>query len=182
MSIFKIYCDGGARSQVSDIYPVKFGSVSSIVHKDDIEIFQINKGFDNVTNNQMELSGFILPIFKLINTNELQNNDELLITSDSQYLLKGIEEWLPNWKKNGWKGSNKKIIKNLELWQLINKFLIRLEQLNIKINLEWVKGHNGHPMNEECDRLCTQIISELDSGTTPSNFNSLINGIIKVTP
>ena len=78
------------------------------------------------------------------------------ITSDSQYVLKGINEWIENWKKRGWKTAAKKPVKNVDLWQ-------RLDQLqeNHSVEWVWVKGHSGHTENEIADELANQGIDEL---------------------
>ena len=86
----------------------------------------------------------------------LQRPCEVVVTSDSTYVLKGIQEWMPNWKKRGWKTASKKPVKNVDLWQ-------RLDDLiePHKIDWRWVKGHSGHPENEIADQLANRGIDEL---------------------
>lgn len=73
------------------------------------------------------------------------------LTTDSQYVKNGINQWIHNWRKNGWKTSQKKAVKNADLWKrldtLVNKH---------KVNWHWVKGHSGHPENERCDTLARE--------------------------
>ena len=79
----------------------------------------------------------------------------LEIFVDSKYVKNGIESWIKNWKKNGWKTANKKTVKNKDLWMTLDK-------LSSKHNIKWcwVKAHNGDPLNEEADRLARKAIEE----------------------
>jgi ribonuclease HI len=81
---------------------------------------------------------------------------EVKLTSDSTYVLKGIQEWLPNWKKRGWKTASKKPVKNADLWQKLDE-LIQLHT----IDWFWVKGHSGHRENEIADELANLGIDQL---------------------
>lgn len=81
---------------------------------------------------------------------------QVVLTTDSQYVRKGITEWLVNWKKNGWKTAAKKPVKNAELWQALDKYS-SVHQVNWK----WVKGHSGHRENEIADELANLGISQL---------------------
>jgi ribonuclease HI len=103
------------------------------------------------TNNRMELTAVIRAL------EALTRPSDVVITTDSKYVLSGITEWLPNWKKRNWKTAGKKPVQNLELWQ-------RLEQLAAQhdIQWQWVKGHSGHPENEIADQLANRGIDELD--------------------
>ena len=112
--------------------------------KDDIFL---NGGDDSTTNNKMELTAAIeaLKFFK--------EKKEIKLVTDSKYVKDGIQTWIHNWKKNGWKTSAKKPVKNKELW-------IELDQLISKhsISWEWVKGHAGNIYNEKADYLARQYI------------------------
>lgn len=107
-------------------------------------------GESSTTNNRMELMAVIKALESLKKTCKVQ------VTSDSQYVLKGITEWMENWKKRGWKTSAKKPVKNVDLWQ-------RLDELreNHRVEWVWVKGHSGHTENEIADELANQGIDEL---------------------
>ena len=76
--------------------------------------------------------------------------------TDSNYLRQGITEWLPKWKRNGWRTADKKPVKNADLWE-------RLESAALphKVRWHWVKGHSGHEGNEAADRLANEAIDEL---------------------
>ena len=110
----------------------------------------LNGGEMDTTNNRMELTAAINSILYFEDKNNLE------IYTDSKYLKDGIENWLNNWKKNGWKTSNKKPVKNKDLW-------IELDNLvsHHKIDWKWVRGHTGHPENEKADQLANIGIDDL---------------------
>ncbi len=102
------------------------------------------------TNNRMELLAAIEALAAL------REPCQVIITTDSQYVRKGITEWLAGWKRNGWRTASKAPVKNADLWQ-------RLDQLNQyhQVDWRWVKGHSGHRENEIADRLANRGIDEL---------------------
>jgi len=102
------------------------------------------------TNNRMEMTAAIEAL------NALKRPVTAIITTDSQYLRKGITEWLPAWKARGWKTADRKPVKNVDLWQ-------RLEEAMAphRVEWHWVKGHNGHPENERADALARRGIAEI---------------------
>ncbi|MEK6747113.1 MAG: ribonuclease HI [Pseudomonadota bacterium] len=105
-------------------------------------------GFEaETTNNRMELMAAIAAL------EQLKTPCVVDLYSDSTYVLKGISEWLPAWKARGWKTADKKPVKNVEYWQ-------RLEEATKahSIKWHWVKGHNGHAMNERADELARKAI------------------------
>ena len=108
-------------------------------------------GDKSTTNNQMELTAVIKAL------EFIGDKKEIELWTDSQYVKNGITEWIVSWKKNGWKNSQKKVVKNKELW-------MKLDELreNKNISWNWVKGHNGHPENEKVDELARRGISELE--------------------
>lgn len=83
----------------------------------------------------------------------LDGRCQVVPTTDSQYFQRGMTQWIQTWKKNGWRTSDKKPVKNQDLWR-------QLDELNHKHDIEWkwVKGHNGHPENERCDELARAAI------------------------
>ena len=104
---------------------------------------ELSGGEENTTNNRMELTAVIEAL------KALKKECDITIYTDSRYVMDGVQEWLPNWKLNGWKTTNKKSpVKNVELWQILDSLLSKH-----KINWVWVKGHNGHPENERVDKL-----------------------------
>jgi ribonuclease HI len=82
------------------------------------------------------------------------------IHTDSQYLRNGIMSWIANWKRNGWRTSDKKPVKNVDLWQRLDTALGEHE-----VHWHWVRGHAGHPMNERADALARQAIAEIRNAT-----------------
>ncbi len=104
------------------------------------------KGYKkNTTNNQMELTA---PIKAL---NKIPIGEKIEIYTDSKYVKIGITEWVTKWKKNNWKTSSKKKVKNIDLWK-------ELDNLNEKYQIKWcwVKGHSGDILNDEVDQLARE--------------------------
>jgi len=108
-------------------------------------IKELSGGFALTTNNRMEL---LAPIVAL---ESLKEPCHVILTSDSQYMRQGITQWIHNWKRKGWVTSAKTPVKNVDLWQ-------RLDKASEKhhIDWRWVKGHAGHPENERCDALARE--------------------------
>ncbi len=101
------------------------------------------------TNNRMELMAAIEAL------RSLKESCNVELTTDSQYVRKGITEWIVNWKKNGWKTAAKKPVKNADLWQQLDEQVERHH-----INWHWVKGHSGHRENEIADELANKGIPQ----------------------
>jgi ribonuclease HI len=102
------------------------------------------------TNNRMELMAAIRAL------ESLKRPCRVRLTTDSQYVQKGITEWMANWKRNGWKTAAKKPVKNADLWQRLDTAIS-----GHQIQWEWVRGHSGHPENELADELANRAIDEL---------------------
>ena len=96
----------------------------------------------STTNNRMEL----IAVIKALNF--IPKKCDIKIYTDSKYVINGIQTWVIKWKKNNWLGSNKKTVKNKDLWLILDKLV---QQYAIK--WEWVKGHSGDKYNEEADQL-----------------------------
>ena len=107
-------------------------------------------GENNTTNNQMEMMAAIKAL------EYFQEKKSIELVTDSSYLKDGIEKWIHGWKKNGWKTSAKKQVKNQELW-------MKIDVLNNfhEVQWKWVKGHSGHRENEIADLLANKGIDEL---------------------
>jgi ribonuclease HI len=87
---------------------------------------------------------------------ELKRPCEVLLVTDSQYVMKGITEWMVNWKKRGWKTAAKEPVKNADLWKLLD------EQVNRHtVKWQWVRGHIGHYGNERADQLANRGVDEM---------------------
>lgn len=109
------------------------------------------------TNNQMELTAMIKAMDFLANANV--SDFDITLYSDSKYLLSGIEEWIFNWKKNGWKTANKKPVLNKALWQELDVLRNFLEKDN-KLFFQHVKAHSGEEYNELVDTLARKCAEE----------------------
>jgi ribonuclease HI len=105
------------------------------------------------TNNRMELMAAISAL------EELSRPCKVDLTTDSQYVRKGITEWLANWKRRNWKTASKQPVKNVDLWQ-------RLEAATHQHDIawHWVRGHTGHPENERADELANEAIDAMLKG------------------
>ena len=106
----------------------------------------------NTTNNRMELTAVINGLYAVFD--RFGAKTHLTLYTDSQYVQKGLTEWLPNWERNGWRTAAKKPVKNKDLW-------IPLRDLSkqLSISWNWVAGHSGVPENERCDKLVGAAIS-----------------------
>ena len=105
----------------------------------------------NTTNNRMELMAAICAL------QSVREPCEIILTTDSQYVRKGVTEWMAGWKRNGWRTSDKKPVKNQDLWQALDA-ASAIHQMHWR----WVKGHAGHRENEIADQLANQAIIELN--------------------
>lgn len=107
-------------------------------------------GERNTTNNRMELTAAIEAL------KALKEPCHVVLTTDSEYVRKGITEWMDNWKRRGWRTAAKKPVKNVDLWQALDA-----ESGRHEIDWHWVKGHSGHRENEIADQLANRGIDEL---------------------
>src|SRR5690554_598241 len=110
----------------------------------------LHGGEKQTTNNRMELMAAIQGLRALNRACQVE------LYTDSQYVRKGITEWLAGWKRNGWKNSAKKPVKNADLWQELDT-----ETARHKVNWHWVKGHSGNPANELSDEMAKRGADEL---------------------
>ena len=141
--MIEVYTDGACSGN-----PGKGGwGVVILINKD--EIF-LNGGDNNTTNNKMELTAAIEAL------KHFKKRENITLITDSKYVKDGIQTWIKNWKKNNWKTSAKKPVKNKELW-------IELDDLIARHNVswEWVKGHAGNKYNEKADDLARRYIKNI---------------------
>ena len=103
---------------------------------------ELSGGEAETTNNRMELMAAISAL------EVLERPSSLTIVTDSAYVKNGVTGWIHGWKRNGWRTSNKKPVKNVDLWQRLDEAQTRHD-----VTWEWVKGHAGHPENERADEL-----------------------------
>ena len=107
-------------------------------------------GEPDTTNNRMEM----LAVIKGLQV--LTEGCAVTVTTDSKYVLQGVTQWMPNWKKNGWRTAARKPVKNVDLWQQLDETLQAHD-----VSWEWVKGHAGHPRNEQADALANRGIDQM---------------------
>jgi ribonuclease HI len=111
---------------------------------------ELSGGERETTNNRMELTGALLAL------ESLTRPCRVVVTSDSQYLVKGMTEWIAGWVKKGWINSKKEPVLNRDLWE---RLLVQAETHHIE--WVWVRGHDGHAENERCDELARLAIEKL---------------------
>ena len=143
MKKVEIFTDGACRGNPG---PGGYGSIIRIKGKTE----ELRGSAEKTTNNIMELTAAIVAL------NQLKDPCEVVLTSDSQYLVKGMTEWIDGWIRKGWINSSKQPVKNKELW-------VELDRLNRRhrVSWVWIRGHSGHVENERCDRLANQAIDEM---------------------
>lgn len=110
----------------------------------------LNGAEPDTTNNRMELSAALMAL------NSLKRPCRVKLTTDSEYLRKGITEWIHGWKQKGWRTASKQPVKNADLWQALDEAVKHHD-----IEWHWVKGHSGHPENELADQLANQAIDAM---------------------
>lgn len=113
-------------------------------------------GEANTTNNRMELTAVIQGLQSL-----KRKPCRVIIYTDSQYVKNGMESWIHNWKKNGWKTASKKPVSNAELWQMLDTLVAEHD-----VSWKWVKGHAGHAENERADELANMGVLETQKQLT----------------
>jgi ribonuclease HI len=143
MSIVEIYTDGACRGNPGP------GGWGAFLSTGDHEK-ELSGAEPLTTNNRMELTAVIRAL------EALKRPTEARIFTDSEYVRRGITEWVKNWKARGWKTADRKPVKNQDLWE-------RLDALAAghKIEWRWVKGHSGVPGNERVDRLANEAIDAM---------------------
>ena len=143
MKHIEIFTDGACRGNPGP------GGWGALIRYKGIEK-EFYGGEIQTTNNRMELTAAIKGL------KAVKDPCEISLTTDSQYVRKGITEWLTNWKARGWKTASKKPVKNVDLWQALDEQAARH-----KVHWHWVKGHSGHRENELADQLANRGIDEL---------------------
>ncbi|GAA5316589.1 MAG: ribonuclease HI [Candidatus Pelagadaptatus aseana] len=143
MKTVEIFTDGACKGNPGP------GGWGALLRYGDVEK-QLCGGEAETTNNRMELLAAIEALAAL------KQPCRVVLTTDSQYVRQGITQWLVNWKRNGWKTSAKKPVKNADLWQRLDQ-----ESARHQIDWRWVKGHSGHRENEIADTLANQGIEKI---------------------
>jgi ribonuclease HI len=142
-SVVEIYTDGACRGNPG---PGGWAAVLTVGSHEK----EISGAEPATTNNRMELQAVIGAL------QALKRPVEARLYTDSQYVRRGLLEWLPQWKARGWKTADKKAVKNQDLWEILER-----EAARHRIEWHWVKGHSGVPGNERCDALANAAIDAL---------------------
>ncbi len=145
MKVVSIFTDGACKGNPGP------GGWGAILRYGDAEK-KLFGGEKDTTNNRMELRAAIEAL------SILNRQCDVVLTTDSQYVRKGVTQWLKNWKRNGWKTAAKAPVKNADLWQQLDRLIA-----GHSIDWRWVKGHSGHPENELADQLANRGVKELRS-------------------
>jgi len=146
VSDFEIYTDGSCRGN-----PGPGGWAAVLTGGGGERVLQGAEA--DTTNNRMELTAAIMAL------RELPAENSATIHTDSEYVMKGLNEWLPAWKARGWKTAAKKPVKNQDLWQALDE-----ASRGRRLEWHWVRGHTGNPGNERVDRLANAAIDQLFGG------------------
>lgn len=143
MKVVEIYTDGACKGNPGPGgwgVVLRYGDAEKLLHG----------GEKDTTNNRMELMAAIMAL------EALNRPSQVILTTDSQYVRQGITEWLAGWKRKGWVNSQKKPVKNSDLWKRLDA-----ATQSHDIDWRWVKGHSGHPENELADQLANKGVEEL---------------------
>lgn len=139
----EIFCDGACSGNPG---PGGFGCILRSGSREK----ELSGADPHTTNNRMELLAAITAL------ESLKRPCEVVLTTDSQYLVKGMTEWIQGWIRKGWKNSKKEDVLNRDLWER----LLALAAVH-RVHWSWIRGHNGHPENERCDELARGAILEM---------------------
>ena len=164
-----IYTDGSSRGNPGP------GGWGSIILTSD-EVIEIGGRENMTTNNRMELMATIYGLRHVTSywllvdgepkiqpiTSNYKPVTSVEVCTDSQYVKKGITEWIDGWIKNNWKGSTKKDVLNKDLWQELKKETDRLKDMGVKLTFKYVAGHSGIPLNERADVIATTLADDLN--------------------
>ncbi len=143
-----IYTDGSSRGN-----PGKGGWGAIIITPD--EVIELGGRENMTTNNRMELLGAIMGLKEIG-----KEAKEIEVMTDSQYVKKGMTEWIDGWIKRGWKGSTKKPVLNQDLWEDLKKEEDRLKANGVKVTWKYVQAHVGIPLNERVDTIATMCADD----------------------
>ena len=140
--VVEIFCDGACRGNPG---PGGWGALMRSGGREK----RISGYKAHTTNNEMELTAAIESL------KALKRPSAVTVVTDSNYVVKGMTEWIHAWRRNNWKTASRKPVKNQGLWKALAREAERHD-----VRWEWIKGHNGHPENEEADRLANEAIDK----------------------
>lgn len=150
-----LFCDGACEPNPGR------GGWGFVVYLDGEEVHSCSGGDDDTTNNVMELTGALRAVQWLIHNRSAETHNQMEMKAhlhcDSQYVVKGCNDWRHGWKKNGWKRGKGGELKNAALWRALDEALTACP-----ITLQWVKGHSGVKGNERADQLSMEAIPPVE--------------------
>ena len=141
--IIEIFTDGACRGNPGP------GGWGALLRYNDSEK-ELSGAVSQTTNNRMELTAAIKAL------EALNEPCRVCLTTDSNYVKTGIEQWIKDWKRRGWRTANKRSVKNQDLWQRLDQVAERHE-----IEWRWVRGHSGHAENERVDALANEAMDKM---------------------
>jgi ribonuclease HI len=143
MNNTKIFTDGSSRGNPG---PGGWGAI--VIDKDNV--YELGGRENMTTNNRMELMACIEAL------KSVDSGDQIILYSDSQYVIKGMTEWIDGWQRKGWKNSQKKAVVNRDLWEMLLK-----ASFGKKIQWKYVAGHTDNPGNNRCDEIATTFADNI---------------------
>jgi len=138
----EIFCDGACRGNPGP------GGWGAILRHGEVEK-ELYGSKPHTTNNEMELTAAIQSL------KALKKHCEVTVVTDSNYVVKGMSEWIHSWKKNHWRTAGKQPVKNMELWKELEAAAARHT-----VKWKWVRGHSGHEENERADQLANKGLED----------------------
>jgi ribonuclease HI len=138
----EIFCDGACSGNPG---PGGYGAILRYGGNEK----EISGAAPDTTNNRMEMTAVIEAL------RQLKRPCRVSITTDSQYVVKGMTEWIDGWQRKGWRNSKKEPVLNRDLWEMLLE-----ESKRHSINWNWVRGHAGHEENERCDQLAREALTK----------------------
>ncbi|HEY9480868.1 MAG TPA: ribonuclease HI [Candidatus Paceibacterota bacterium] len=142
----EIYTDGSSRGNPG---PGGWGAII----RTEKEVKELGGREDHTTNNRMELSA---AINALVYVDENDMNGDIVLQTDSKYVIQGITKWVKGWERNGWKTADKKDVGNRDLWEALS-----FASKGLSVEWKYVEGHAGHPGNERCDEIATGMADKV---------------------
>jgi len=156
MKTITIHTDGGCEGN-----PGPGGWAAVLDHGGRVK--EISGGEPATTNNRMELQAAISAL------EALKEPCEIEFFTDSEYLRNGISKWVAGWKAKGWISSQKKPVKNEDLWRRLDTLATKH-----KVRWQWVRGHAGHPVNERCDQIAQGEIAKIKKQFSPAEIKAMV--------
>lgn len=138
------------------------GGWAAIIATVDGRVKEIGGAQPSTTNNRMELEAVIQALAYVGHLNDSQLGEEVIVHSDSSYVIQGATQWIRGWQARGWKTSNGEgEVKNIDSWQRMSQMLDNIKG-RVRLSFKQVKGHAGIPGNERCDEISTQLAAEAE--------------------